>query len=67
MVDLPPAGEGLSWIATQDLTCLLLIPDLQPISIAAAAAGGPAGACIPALHGPAPSWSCHLLMQSEPF
>ena len=39
MVDLPPAGEGLSWIVKHDPTRLLLIPDLQPISIAAAAAG----------------------------
>ena len=39
MTDLPADGEGLSWIAEQDCTRLLLIPGLQPASIAAAAAG----------------------------
>ncbi len=39
MVELPADGEGLSWIARHDPTMLQLIPGLQPISIAAAAAG----------------------------
>ena len=39
MADLPAEGEGLSWIVDQDPTKLLLIPGLQPASIAAAAAG----------------------------
>ena len=39
MVELPADGEGLSWIASRDPTQLLLIPGLQPSSIAAAAAG----------------------------
>ena len=39
MLDLPADGEGLSWIVEQDATQLLLIPGLQPASIAAAAAG----------------------------
>ncbi len=39
MVDVPEDGEGLSWISDHDPTQLLLIPGLQPASIAAAAAG----------------------------
>ena len=39
MVDLPADDEGLSWIVSRDPTKLLLIPGLQPSSIAAAAAG----------------------------
>ena len=39
MVDLPADIEGLSWIVSNDPTQLLLIPGLQPASIAAAAAG----------------------------
>ncbi len=39
MVDVPEDGEGLSWISDHDSTQLLLIPGLQPASIAAAAAG----------------------------
>ena len=39
MTDLPADGDGLSWIVEQDCTNLLLIPGLQPASIAAAAAG----------------------------
>ena len=39
MVDLPADRDGLNWIVNQDATRLLLIPGLQPASIAAAAAG----------------------------
>ncbi len=39
MLHLPADGEGLSWIVSHDPTRLQLIPGLQPISIAAAAAG----------------------------
>ncbi len=39
MVDLPVDAKGLSWIVSKDPTRLQLIPGLQPISIAAAAAG----------------------------
>ena len=39
MVDLPADGEGLSWIASNDLTQLLLIPGLQLSSVVAAADG----------------------------
>ena len=39
MTDLPDGTEGLSWIVSRDPTQLLLIPGLQPASIAAAAAG----------------------------
>ncbi len=39
MVDLPADDEGLSWIVSKDPTKLLLIPGLQPSSVAAAAAG----------------------------
>ncbi len=36
---LPDGDEGLSWIIDRDPTKLLLIPDLQPASLIAAAAG----------------------------
>ncbi len=39
MLDIPANGEGLGWIVSHDLSQLLLIPGLQPSSIAAAAAG----------------------------
>ncbi len=39
MFDLPAGNEGLSWIVSKDPTKLLLIPGLQPSSVAAAAAG----------------------------
>ncbi len=39
MVDIPENGEGLHWISEQDPTQLLLLPGLQPASVAAAAAG----------------------------
>ncbi len=39
MFDLPADDEGLSWIVSMDPTKLLLIPGLQPSSIAASAAG----------------------------
>ena len=39
MVELPHDAEGLSWIVNREPLHLLLIPGLQPASIAAAAAG----------------------------
>ena len=39
MMDLPADNEGLTWIVSQDATQLLLIPGLQPASVAVAAAG----------------------------
>ena len=39
MVDLPSNGDGLTWILNQGPARLLLIPGLQPASIAAAALG----------------------------
>ncbi len=39
MVAVPEDGEGLGWILEQDPAQLLMIPGLQPASIAAAAAG----------------------------
>lgn len=41
MLELPEHGEGLSWIARQDLSELLLMPGLQAESITAAVAGDP--------------------------
>ncbi|KAK9830739.1 hypothetical protein WJX74_004664 [Apatococcus lobatus] len=39
MLKLPVAGEGLDWIADQEVDKLLLIPGLQAATITAAAAG----------------------------
>ncbi len=39
MLDLPPGAEGLAWIVQQGPGQLLLIPGVQPASIAAAAMG----------------------------
>ncbi len=39
MVDLPSGSDGLGWIVSHDPSKLLLIPNLHPASIVAAAAG----------------------------
>ncbi len=39
MVDLPTGSDGLGWIISHDSSQLLLIPNLHPASIVAAAAG----------------------------
>ena len=39
MADLPAGSDGLGWIVSHDVSQLLLIPGIQPASIAAAAAG----------------------------
>ena len=79
MVDLPSNGDGLAWILRQEPARLLLVPGLQPASIAAAALGDQQAqaylrfeaqefAAIPGRPGAAEDtpfgWFCHAASQN---